>query len=249
MHTILAYRQFSVFELIFLSCLAIFVLWLVARQIKKEKAPGEFCCYMLYCFGAVSIIMWCLPDAGLEEELGQAGLRVLFGLGTGFICLGLLLHLLLWKLGRLSPRPHRKTLILMIILVAPGAAVLQLLESAGLEGWLVYLVFGTLIFLVLLVVFGVSASRRPANRIIRLIKQKQYEQAVVLGESLSAEQCSPDVKINLAVSYYLAGRKDKAESLFEEVVHLPELPDAFARVANDWLARLAAERDTTEHQA
>jgi Flp pilus assembly protein TadD len=80
------------------------------------------------------------------------------------------------------------------------------------------------------------------------MKQKQYEQAIALGESLAAEQLKPDVRINLAASYYFSGRKDKAKSLFEEVVGLPDLPDVFAKVANDWLARLKAESDTTERR-
>jgi hypothetical protein len=246
-HTILAYRQFSVFILIFPPCLAVIVAWMVVRQIKKEKVAGEFCCYMLYLVGAVWIIMWCLPDAWLEEDVGEEGIGVLFWVGTGFICMGLLLHLVLWKLGRLAPLSHRKGLILMLLLAIPGILVWQLLESTGLEAWSRYLVFGGFIFLILLV-RRLSVKKRPANRMIRLIKQKQYEQAIALGESLSAEQLSPDVKINLAVSYYFAGEKDKAEPLFEEVVDLPDLPDAFVKVANDWLARLNAESDTTQPQ-
>jgi hypothetical protein len=133
MHTILAYRQFSVFILIFPSCLAVIVAWMVLRQIKKEKVPGEFCCYMLYLFGAVWIIMWCLPDAWLEEDVGEEGIGVLFWVGTGFICMGLLLHLVFWKLGRLAPLSHRKGLILMLLLAIPGILVWQLLESTGLD--------------------------------------------------------------------------------------------------------------------
>jgi hypothetical protein len=68
----------------------------------------------------------------------------------------------------------------------------------------------------------------------------------VLGESLSAEQLTPDVKINLAVSYYFAGEKDKAKSLFEQVLAVPDLADAFAKIANDWLARLNTESDTNQ---
>jgi hypothetical protein len=80
------------------------------------------------------------------------------------------------------------------------------------------------------------------------MKQKQYEQAIALGESLAAEQLSPDVRINLAASYYFSGEKDKVKSLFEEVAGLPDLQDALAKIANDWLARLEAESDTNQPQ-
>jgi hypothetical protein len=152
--------------LLVLLCPAVFVGWMVVRQVRKDKTPAEFCCYLLYCIGAVSIVMWCIPDAGPEGDLGKEGLKVLSWIGAGFICLGLLLHLVLWKLGRLAPRAYRKPLILVLLVVILGALVLQLLESTGLETWSKYLVFGGFIFLV----FGVSARRRPANRIIRLIK-------------------------------------------------------------------------------
>ena len=64
------------------------------------------------------------------------------------------------------------------------------------------------------------------------------EEAVQLGEAVPPEKRDIPIRMNLGVSYFLAGRKDAARAQFDSIAEEDDLPEMVRTVLDDWMQKL-----------
>lgn len=206
----------------------------------KSASSPELWCYFLYMVGGVACLMAFFPDSGLAHPINATTqFRFLLGLGGVFILIGVFLHIVL-VFRRRASAVNRKNLAKWLGIMMLMAIAYVYSTSVGLDHWfrlaVPLILIGLLIALIL--TWYLAQRRMPANRMLRLVRAQKYKEAIRIGESFSRSSRDFAMEFNLAAAYHLSGETSKAKALFNELKTRSDIPEPFAPVIDDYLAKL-----------
>ena len=231
---------------------------LLTRRVSwgESLRPGCWFCFP-YWFGAVSCVLGLIvPEPEWRRPICEGGppfTMVITGTGLGLLLLGAVIHLVLWRQGRLAGTSEGRSGPLFALALAVFAVVFRWLERCGVTvGLWLGLVFGGCLVLTL-ILWVLHAYLRGRNalstRMGRLIVEGRAAEAIELGEAVPPDARDAFVLHSLAAAYCDSGDIHRAEALFTELRARPDLPAPIRKLSDGWMARIAERKAMSEAEA